>query len=91
MLPVGGRLFPRPGCQGGPGAGGKVCAEALYWQDYRKYRQEKESGKEAEVEKVTDMKEILKFGVMKTPALVIDEKVVISGRVATIKELKEII
>ena len=51
----------------------------------------KESGKNAEVEKVTDMKEILKFGVMKTPALVIDEKVVVSGRVATVKELKEII
>lgn len=26
--------------------GGKVCAEALYWQDHREYRQEKESGKE---------------------------------------------
>ena len=51
----------------------------------------KESGKEAEVEKVTDMKEILGFGVMKTPALVIDEKVVISGRVATVKEIKEIL
>ena len=51
----------------------------------------KESGKEAEVEKVTDMKEILGFGVMKTPALVIDEKVVISGRVATVKELIEIL
>ena len=51
----------------------------------------KESGKEAEVEKVTDMKEILGFGVMKTPTLVIDEKVVISGRVATVKELIEIL
>ena len=37
------------------------------------------------------MKEILGFGVMKTPALVIDEKVVVSGRVATVKELIEIL
>ncbi|MBP9478622.1 MAG: TM0996/MTH895 family glutaredoxin-like protein [Sebaldella sp.] len=51
----------------------------------------KEIGKEAKVEKVTDMKEILGFGVMKTPALVIDEKVVVSGRVATVKELIEIL
>ena len=51
----------------------------------------KEIGKEAKVEKVTDMKEILGFGVMKTPALVIDEKVVVSGRVATEKELIEIL
>ena len=51
----------------------------------------RENGKEAEVEKVTDMKEIMKFGVMKTPALVIDEKVVVSGRVATVKELIEIL
>ena len=51
----------------------------------------RESGRKDEVEKVTDMKEILKFGVMKTPALVIDGKVVVSGRVATVKELKDII
>ena len=51
----------------------------------------KESGKEAEVEKVTDMKEILGFGVMKTPALEKKKKVVISGRVATVKELIEIL
>lgn len=50
-----------------------------------------ESGKEAVVEKVTDMKEIMKYGVMKTPALVIDEKVLISGRVASVKELIEIL
>jgi small redox-active disulfide protein 2 len=50
-----------------------------------------ECKKDAVIEKVTDMKEILKYGVMKTPALVIDEKVVISGRVAAVKELKEII
>ena len=50
-----------------------------------------ECGKDVSLEKVTDIKEILKYGVMKTPALVIDEKVVISGRVPTVKEIKEII
>lgn len=43
--------------------------------------------KEATVEKVTDMMTIQKYGVMRTPALVIDEKVVVSGRVPKAKEI----
>jgi small redox-active disulfide protein 2 len=46
-----------------------------------------EKGLEAEVVKVTDFKEILKYGVMKTPALVLDEKLKVSGRVAEVKEI----
>lgn len=46
-----------------------------------------ESGKTADVEKVTDMVAIQKYGVMRTPALVIDEKVVVSGRVPKAKEI----
>lgn len=34
-----------------------------------------ELGVDATIEKVTDMKDILSYGVMKTPALVVDEKV----------------
>lgn len=46
-----------------------------------------ESGKDVTVEKVTDFKDIMKYGVMKTPALVIDEKVKVSGRVAKVDEI----
>ncbi|GAA0180548.1 thioredoxin family protein [Clostridium sediminicola] len=46
-----------------------------------------ESGKDVSVEKVTDFKDIMKYGVMKTPALVIDEKVKVSGRVAKVDEI----
>lgn len=46
-------------------------------------------GQEADVQKVTDFALIMKYGVMKTPALVIDEKVVISGRVPKLKEVEE--
>jgi small redox-active disulfide protein 2 len=42
------------------------------------------------VKKVTDIAEIMQYGVMRTPALVIDEKVVVSGRVPSKEELKEI-
>ena len=41
----------------------------------------KEAGLEAEIIKVTDFKDIMEYGVMQTPALVIDEKVVSYGKV----------
>ncbi|MFO7895571.1 MAG: thioredoxin family protein [Candidatus Cloacimonadales bacterium] len=40
-----------------------------------------ESGIEATVEKVTELNDIMGYGVMMTPALVIDEKVVSAGKV----------
>jgi len=51
----------------------------------------KDMGIEAEIEKVTDMKEIVGYGVMSTPALVIDEKVVSFGKVLKPKEIEKII
>lgn len=42
---------------------------------------------EATVEKVTDMKDILGYGVMSTPALVVDEKVVSTGKVLSPKDI----
>ncbi len=41
----------------------------------------KETGIVAEVIKVENMKDIIRYGVMQTPALVIDEKVVSYGKV----------
>ena len=50
-----------------------------------------EMGITATFEKVEDYAEIASYGVMITPALVIDGKVVLSGRVPTPNHLKEII
>jgi len=50
-----------------------------------------ESGIAATVEKVEDIYKIMQFGVMSTPALVINQKVVLSGRLPSATELKEII
>ena len=50
-----------------------------------------ETGVSAEIEKVEDMFKILSFGVMSTPALVINQKIVLSGRVPSILEIKELI
>ena len=50
-----------------------------------------ELDKKANVVKVTDFIEIAKLGVLKTPGIVIDGKVIFSGRMADKKEVKEIL
>ncbi|MBI9031682.1 TM0996/MTH895 family glutaredoxin-like protein [bacterium] len=46
-----------------------------------------ESGVEATIEKVTDLNQIMDYGVMMTPALVVDEKVVSAGRSLSAKQI----
>ena len=48
-------------------------------------------GIEYEIEKVTDIKEIMKFGVMMTPALVVDGKVKTVGKVLSPAEIEAMI
>ena len=45
------------------------------------------SGVAAEIEKVEKIDDIMKYGIMMTPALVIDEKVKASGRIASASEI----
>ena len=49
----------------------------------------KELGIEASVIKVEDFKEIMAYGVMKTPAIVVDEVVKTMGKVSTVEEIKK--
>ncbi len=51
----------------------------------------KELGISAEVSKVTELSKILAYRVMLTPALVIDGKVVSSGKLLSTEEIKKII
>lgn len=50
-----------------------------------------ELGQEATISKVTDYAEIAGYGVMKTPGLVIDEKVVVSGKVPDTNTIRNLI
>lgn len=43
------------------------------------------------LEKVTDINDIMKYGVMITPALAIDGKVVASGKVLSVEETKKLL
>jgi small redox-active disulfide protein 2 len=49
------------------------------------------TGKEAEVVKVEDIPSIMKYGVMTTPALVLDGVVKFSGRLASPEEIKSML
>ena len=51
----------------------------------------KELGMEYEIEKVTQINDIMKFGVMITPALAVDGKVKVVSKVPSIEQLKEIL
>jgi small redox-active disulfide protein 2 len=46
---------------------------------------------DATVEKIEDIQKIIEYGVMITPALVIDGRVVVKGRVPKMSEMKEIL
>lgn len=46
---------------------------------------------DASVEKVEDIVKIMSYGVMRTPALVVDEKVIMYGRVPSVSEIKEML
>ena len=46
---------------------------------------------QADVEKVAELDGIASYGVLRTPGLVIDEKLVWQGGVATVEKIKELI
>lgn len=48
-------------------------------------------GLEYELVKVTDIKAIMGFGVMTTPALVVDDRVLVTGKVPEVAEIKKLL
>lgn len=51
----------------------------------------KETGIEAQVEKIEDIAEMIKYNVLTTPVLMIDGESKVRGRVANISEIKELL
>jgi len=51
----------------------------------------KELRMEYTLEKITDINDIMKFGVMMTPSLVVDGRVKVVGKVPSVEELKQML
>jgi len=65
---------------------GSGCAKCNLLEEVTK-RAIAQAGIEATIEKVTDMATIMSYGVMTTPALVVDGDVKLSGRVPSVDDL----
>lgn len=50
-----------------------------------------EMGIEADVSKIEDIEEMIKYNVLTTPVLMIDDVAKVKGRVAGVKEIKELL
>jgi small redox-active disulfide protein 2 len=46
---------------------------------------------QAAIEKVEDVERIISYGILRTPGLVIDEKIVSQGSVPTVEKIKQLI
>ena len=50
-----------------------------------------QNGIEATITKVEDIVEIMRYGIMSTPALVVNDKVEIKGRVPSLEEIRKVL
>ncbi len=69
------------------GPGCAKCQELLS----QTQRAARELGLDCTVQKVTDIREITKYGVMMTPALLVDGQVKVSGKVPSLDDLKKLL
>lgn len=69
---------------------GTGCAKCKKLEQMAKQTVE-EMGIEANIEKVEDIYIIMQYGVMRTPGLVVNEKLVLSGRLPKAGEIKELL
>jgi small redox-active disulfide protein 2 len=69
---------------------GTGCAKCKALEEAAKQAVAK-SGKFVQIEKVEDIQKIMEYGVMSTPALVIDGKVLSTGKVLSVDAIIELI
>lgn len=69
---------------------GSGCAKCKTLEKLTREAVEK-NGIDANITKVEDIAQIMRYGVMVTPALVIDGKVEIKGRIPSAEEIKQLL
>jgi small redox-active disulfide protein 2 len=70
---------------------GTGCPKCIKLMEHVHKAVEKAELQGVSIEKVTDIREIMKFGVMMTPALVVDGEVRVMGRVPGVDEIAAIL
>lgn len=70
---------------------GSGCQNCLKLEENAKQAVKDLNLKDAKVEHIFEIEKIIQMGIMSTPALVIDDEVKITGRVAAPQEIKKII
>ena len=69
---------------------GTGCAKCKALEKVTREAVEK-NGLNASVSKVEDIVEIMQYGVMTTPALVVDGRIIVKGRVPSVEELSKLL
>jgi small redox-active disulfide protein 2 len=69
---------------------GTGCPKCIKLEELTRKAAE-ELGIDAEISKVKEIDKIMDYGVMITPALVVDGKVVVAGKVPSVDEIKKLI
>ena len=69
---------------------GSGCANCIRLENHTKMAV-KNLGIEADFEKVTDFKDIASYGVMTTPGLVVDGKVLSYGKVPSVQDIEKLL
>ena len=69
---------------------GTGCAKCRTLEDHAR-KAVKEMNIDAVVSKVEDINKIMEYGIWRTPGLVVDEKVVSSGHLLSVRQIKELI
>jgi len=70
---------------------GSGCAACQKLEENAKRAVEELNLKDAKVEHIYDIGKIIEMGVMMTPAMAIDEKIAVSGKIPSVEEIKEIL
>ena len=69
---------------------GSGCANCVNLEKAAK-KAVSELGIDATFEKVTDYADIASYNIMSTPGLVVDDQVILAGRVPTVRQVKELL
>ncbi|MCS7152255.1 MAG: thioredoxin family protein [Endomicrobia bacterium] len=70
---------------------GRGCQRCITTEDNVKKACREIGLADVEIIHITDPKEFIKLGVIVTPAVIIDGKVVFSGKVPSVEEIKEVL